>query len=59
MNEKVKFYFCYDSQLANKLKQEKQKLITVAISPNTGKKFWLYQRTIELTRTLDEYFMNK
>ena len=56
MNEEVKFYFCYDPNLATKLKQEKQKLITVAIAPSTNKTFWLYQRTNELTAILDEYF---
>ena len=56
MNEEIKFYFCYDPNLADKLKQEKQKLITVAIAPSTNKTFWLYQRTNELTAILDEYF---
>ena len=55
-NEQIKFYFCYDPKLANKLKQENQKLITVAIAPSTNKTFWLYQRTKKLTAILDEYF---
>lgn len=52
----LKFYFCYDPNLASKLKEKKQKLITVALAPKTKKTFWLYQRTDELTSILDEYF---
>ncbi|MCJ1999233.1 hypothetical protein [Pseudolactococcus paracarnosus] len=60
MNEQeIEFYFCYNSTLAAKLREAKQKLITVAVSPNTGRKFWLYVRTQKLTETLDEFFINK
>ena len=60
MNEQeIEFYFCYNSTLAAKLREAKQKLITVAVSSNTGRKFWLYVRTQKLTETLDEFFINK
>lgn len=60
MNEQeIEFYFCYNATLAAKLREAKQKLITVAVSPNTNRKFWLYVRTEKLTETLDEFFINK
>lgn len=54
--ENIQFYFCYDPNLAEVLRAEKQKLITVALAPRTKKTFWLYQRTTELTAILDNYF---
>ena len=55
-NNDIKFYFCYDPHLANLLRQENQKLITVALATKAKKTFWLYQRTAELTEILDNYF---
>lgn len=54
--ENIQFYFCYDPNLAEVLKAEKQKLITVALAAKTKKTFWLYMRTTELTEILDNYF---
>ncbi len=54
--QQLQFYFCYDPHLAQVLKAENQKLITVALATKTKKTFWLYQRTAELTEILDNYF---
>lgn len=54
--QEIQFYFCYDPNLAEVLKTEQQKLITVALAAKTKKTFWLYQRTAELTAILDNYF---
>lgn len=51
-----KYFFCYDKELAKFLAFEKQlPYITIAINPRTFKKFTLFERTLELTQSLDEW----
>lgn len=51
-----KYFFCYDKELAKFLAFEKQlPYITIAINPRTLKKFTLFERTLELTQSLDEW----
>lgn len=51
---KKMLFFCYDFALKNKLKENNIKFITTAIS-NDQRRFWLYFRTDELNKIVNNY----
>ncbi len=51
-----KHFFCYDVMLHKYLhNKHKIKYICTARHENTYEKFWLYERTGQLTSAIDEY----
>ena len=54
MNEEVKFYFCYNSRYAELLKARGFTAITTAINPKSSNTFWLYMRTDEFNKALEQ-----
>ncbi|MBA2876876.1 hypothetical protein [Thermaerobacillus caldiproteolyticus] len=47
------YFFCYDLALKKKIDQYGIQYICTAIA-NSGKRFWLYERTEELQKILNE-----
>lgn len=47
-------FFCYDFALQRKLKEHGVRFITTAIS-NNQKRFWLYFRTDEVNKIINDY----
>jgi len=59
MNAK-NFFYCYSKQLHDYLhKVNKVSYILTALHENTKNKFWLYEKTPELERMLNEYELSK
>lgn len=49
------FYFCYDKKVAKYLRYDKGiEFITVARHDKTGKRFWLFLQSEELSKALSE-----
>ncbi|PKR82880.1 hypothetical protein CWO92_22075 [Heyndrickxia camelliae] len=50
------YFFCYDSSLHKYLhKIHKQSYICAALHQTTHKTFWLYERTPEINKLIEEY----
>lgn len=57
-----RYFYCYDSNLHKYLhKINKQRYITAALHEVTLKKFWLYERTPQVNKLINQYekFMKK
>lgn len=52
MNE---YFYCYSTTLYHFLKANCQRYITTGLHEKTLRKFWLFDKTPELNRLLDEY----
>lgn len=52
MNE---YFYCYSTTLFHFLKANRQRYITTGLHEKTLRKFWLFDKTPELNRLLDEY----
>lgn len=48
-------FFCFDPRLSNFLYSKGIRFILEAYHNSTGKKFFLYSRTIELSKAIEEY----
>jgi hypothetical protein len=48
------YFFCYDSKVSAYLRRKGNRYITVAIHPDTRRKFWLFRQSKELTEALAE-----
>lgn len=55
----VKLYTCYSLPLRNYLKNNGMKYELVALNPNSKKLFWVYIKTKELDKLLNEWSANK
>lgn len=53
-NNNIKFYFCYNSRYAEMLKTRGFTAITTAINPKSKNTFWLYMRTDEFNKALEQ-----
>lgn len=55
MNQK-RYFFCYSTNLYEFLKNSKgHKYIVTALNDKTMKRFWLFEKTEELNKSLVEY----
>lgn len=55
INNEISFYYCYSNEIKEYLLSKGFKYVNIALNPNTYNKYWLFIRTDELTRSLDEY----
>ena len=58
MSKKSKLFFCYKPKLKKHLMDKGHKYIFVDVNKE-GKTFWLFERTNELTRHIDEFYNMK
>ena len=58
MSKKSKLFFCYKPKLKKHLMDKGHRYIFVDINKE-GKTFWLFERTDELTRHIDEFYNMK
>ncbi|MFU8688465.1 hypothetical protein ACNA6I_01405 [Rossellomorea sp. FS2] len=49
------YFFCYSTTLYHFLKANQQRYIVAGLHERTHNKFWLFEKTPELNRLLDEY----
>ena len=49
------YLYCYSPRLFSFLRERGQRYICVGINENTGGRFWLFRKTAEVRRLLDEY----
>ena len=55
MSKKSKLFFCYKPKLKKHLMDKGHRYIFVDVNKE-GKAFWLFERTDELTRHIDEFY---
>ena len=55
MSKKSKLFFCYKPKLKKHLMDKGHRYIFVDVNKE-GKTFWLFERTDELTRHIDEFY---
>ena len=55
MSKKSKLFFCYKPKLKKHLMDKGHRYIFVDVNKE-GKTFWLFERTNELTRHIDEFY---
>jgi hypothetical protein len=53
------FFYCYSTNLYHFLKANGQRYICTGLHEKTMNKFWLFAKTPELSRLLDEYDQRK
>ncbi|MED3832948.1 hypothetical protein [Peribacillus frigoritolerans] len=53
------YFFCYSTTLFHFLKANQQRYIVAGLHEKTLNKFWLFEKTPELSRFLDEYDARK
>ena len=58
MSKKSKLFFCYKPKLKKHLMDKGHRYIFVDVNKE-GKTFWLFERTNELTRHIDEFYNMK
>ena len=58
MSKKSKLFFCYKPKLKKHLMDKGHRYIFVDINKE-GKTFWLFERTDELTKHIDEFYNMK
>ena len=58
MSKKSKLFFCYKPKLKKHLMDKGHRYIFVDVNKE-GKTFWLFERTDELTRHIDEFYNMK
>ena len=58
MSKKSKLFFCYKPKLKKHLMDKGHKYIFVDVNKE-GKTFWLFERTDELTKHIDEFYNMK
>ena len=58
MSKKSKLFFCYKTKLKKHLMDKGHRYIFVDVNKE-GKTFWLFERTNELTRHIDEFYNMK
>ena len=58
MNKKSKLFFCYKPKLKKHLMDKGHRYIFVDVNKE-GKTFWLFERTNELTKHIDEFYNMK
>ena len=58
MSKKSKLFFCYKPKLKKHLMDKGHRYIFVDINKE-GKTFWLFERTNELTKHIDEFYNMK
>ena len=49
------FFFCYNYNLNNHLQKEGHKYITKGVNPENSKLYFMYQRTPDLSDSLNSY----
>lgn len=60
MNKKVNpIYFCYSYYQHSFLQAHDLQTIGVGLNENSGRKFWQYERGVELDRLLDQWTANR
>lgn len=55
MSKKSKLFFCYKPKLKKHLMDKGHRYIFVDVNKE-GKTFWLFERTNELTKHIDEFY---
>lgn len=58
MSKKSKLFFCYKPKLKKHLMDRGHRYIFVDVNKE-GKTFWLFERTNELTKHIDEFYNMK
>ena len=58
MSKKSKLFFCYKPKLKKHLMDKGYRYIFVDVNKE-GKTFWLFERTNELTKHIDEFYNMK
>ena len=58
MSKKSKLFFCYEPKLKKYLMDKGHRYIFVDVNKE-GKTFWLFERTDELTKHIDEFYNMK
>ena len=58
MSKKSKLFFCYKPKLKKHLMDKGHRYIFVDVNKE-GKTFWLFERTNELTKYIDEFYNMK
>ena len=58
MSKKSKLFFCYKPKLKRHLMDKGHRYIFVDVNKE-GKTFWLFERTNELTKHIDEFYNMK
>ena len=58
MSKKSKLFFCYKPKLKKHLMNKGHRYIFVDVNKE-GKTFWLFERTNELTKHIDEFYNMK
>ena len=58
MSKKSKLFFCYTPKLKKHLMDKGHRYIFVDVNKE-GKTFWLFERTNELTKHIDEFYNMK
>ena len=58
MSKKSKLFFCYKPKLKKHLMDRGHRYIFVDVNKE-GKTFWLFERTDELTKHIDEFYNMK
>ena len=58
MSKKSKLFFCYKPKLKKHLMDKGHRYIFVDVNKE-GKTFWLFERTNELTKHIDEFYNTK
>ena len=58
MSKKSKLFFCYKPKLKKHLMNKGHRYIFVDVNKE-GKTFWLFERTDELTKHIDEFYNMK
>lgn len=53
------YFYCYSTNLYHFLKANGQRYICTGLHEKTKNKFWLFAKTPELSRLLDEYDQRK
>ena len=58
MSKKSKLFFCYKPKLKKHLMDKGHRYIFVDVNKE-GKTFWLFERTDELTKHIDDFYNMK
>ena len=58
MSKKSKLFFCYKPKLKKHLMDKGHRYIFVDVNKE-GKTFWLFEKTDELTKHIDEFYNMK
>ena len=58
MSKKSKLFFCYKPKLKKHLMDKGHRYIFVDVNKE-GKTFWLFERTNELTKHIDDFYNMK